>query len=113
MNTKLALSIAAFGFAGLAPLSHAQAQSADSMAQAAVAPKLTRAEVRADFALWRRAGLDTISQIDGYILESDEVERRTALYRQWRSGPEFQQELARQQGRQPSTAQAPSAQTLN
>lgn len=105
--TQLALSVAALGFASLAPLAQAQTTTADATA------KLTRAEVRADLALWRRAGLHVISQIDGYLVESDEVERRTALYRQWRNGPEFQKELSRQQGREPLTARAPSPQMLN
>jgi hypothetical protein len=111
MNTKLAISIAALGFAGLAQLAHADdfTQPANTDAPS----KLTRAEVRADLALWQRAGLDTATMLDGYSVAGDETERRMALYRQWRSGPEFLAELSRQQGQSNTTAKAPSAQSVN
>jgi hypothetical protein len=113
MNTKFALSIAALGFAGLAQLAHADSIDFAQPANTEVPTKLTRAEVRADLALWRRAGLDTVAQLDGYTVNSDETEQRMALYRQWRSGPEFLAELSRQQGQSNTTAKAPSAQSVN
>jgi len=114
MNTKLALGIAALGFAGFAQLAHADSMDFAQPANSAVPTKLTRAEVRADLALWQRAGLDSATLLDGYTANADETERRMALYRQWRSGPEYLAELSRQQGGQSSTtAKAPSAQTTN
>jgi len=113
MNTKLALSIAALGFAGLAQIAHADSIDFAQPANTEVPTKLTRAEVRADLALWQRAGLDTVAQLDGYTVNSDDTERRMALYRKWRSGPEYLAELSRQKGDQPNTAKAPSAQTIN
>ena len=113
MNTKLALSIAALGFASLTQLAHADSLDYELAAQPVPASKLTRAEVSADLILWQRAGLDRATLIDGYTANADDTERRKALYLQWRSGPEYVAELSRQQGAQPNTAKAPSAQTLN
>ena len=109
MNTKLALSIAALGFAGLTQL--AQAESTD-FSLPTTPSTLTRAEVLADLALWQRAGLDSASQEESTSFTAD-IEQRMALYRQWRSGPEYLAELSRQQDKSRTTARAPSAQTLN
>jgi len=113
MNTKLALSIAALAFAGLAPLAHADSNDFAQSVNTDVATKLTRAEVRADLALWQRAGLNDAALSEESPVANEETERRMALYRQWRSGPEFMAELSRQQGRSSTTAKAPSAQTVN
>jgi len=109
MNTKLALSVAALGFAGLTQLAHAESTD---FSLPATPSTLTRAEVRADLALWQRAGLDSASLDESTSFNAD-TEQRLALYRQWRSGPEFLAELSRQQGKSRTTAKAPSAQTLN
>ena len=110
MNTKLALSIAALGFASLTPLAHAESSD---FSLPTTPSTLTRAEVRADLVLWQRAGLDNETQTESYSPVSADIQQRMALYRQWRSGPEFLAEVSRQQGKSRTTAKAPSAQTLN
>ncbi|MEF7613690.1 DUF4148 domain-containing protein [Aquincola sp. MAHUQ-54] len=109
MKAKFTFGLAVLGFAGLTTLSHAA--PAQPAAQGAAAP-LTRAEVQADAALWRRAGLDLLSQLESYDPQSADVQRRLALYQQWRGGPEFRAELARLQGTT-SEARAASATSAN
>ena len=53
----------------------------------------TRAEVLAEKVLWDRVGLTGL--VAGDSIAWDEFERRKALYRQLREGPEFQVELHR------------------
>lgn len=60
------------------------------------APK-TRAEVRADLALWQRAGMDEVTRTHSYI-GPVEAERRMAEYLRLRHGPQYQAELQRQNG---------------
>lgn len=62
----------------------------------APAPK-TRAEVRADLALWQRAGMDEVTRTHSHLSPA-EIERRTAEYLRLRNGPQYQAELQRQNG---------------
>ena len=84
------LGLLAFALAG-----PALAQSPYA-AYEAPAPK-TRAEVRADLALWQRAGMDEVTRSHSYI-GPVEAERRMAEFMRLRNGPQYQAELQRQNG---------------
>lgn len=72
-------------------------------AQAQVGPAgesarpLTRAEVRADLAMWQRAGLPALVNSEAYDPRDPEVLRRMAEYTRLRNGPEYLAELRRLQ----------------
>ncbi|SAI60046.1 Uncharacterised protein [Bordetella ansorpii] len=58
--------------------------------------ELTRAEVRADLAVWKRAGMDEFWRTDTTPdIYSREYRTAEAEYRRMRNGPEYQQELQR------------------
>lgn len=58
---------------------------------------ITRAEVRADLAMWQRAGLPELVDTERYDLLSPDVQRRLAEYTRLRRGPEYLAELRRLQ----------------
>jgi hypothetical protein len=92
------LGLLAFALAG-----PALAQSPYAASEAP-APK-TRAEVRADLALWQRAGMDEVTRTHSHLSPA-EIERRTAEYLRLRNGPQYQAELQRQNGIVTSTQAA-------
>lgn len=112
MNTQtrsIALSLAAaLGFTLLA-LPAAQADTDVPAPELQTRSTLTRAEVQADLALWRRAGLLALNNHENSDIDRPGVAERLALYKQWRSGAEYRAELARQRGAATTTAQAESA----
>lgn len=59
------------------------------------APGLSRAEVLADLALHRRAGLDAYGSTEVQPVGNAEYERRLAEYQSLRSGPEYLAEVRR------------------
>jgi len=78
------------------PMAHATETGQNVSAAPRVQP-LTRAEVNADVILWRRAKVDEYGGGEMTPVPRAERERRAALYERWRQGPEFQEELRRQQ----------------
>ncbi|SAI60071.1 Uncharacterised protein [Bordetella ansorpii] len=65
-------------------------------AQAYQPHELTRAEVKADLAVWRRAGMDKFWRMESTPdIYSREYRTAEAEYRRMRNGPEYQQELQR------------------
>lgn len=111
MKATLALSIAALGFTVLTQAAHADTDTAAIPAYSAPST-LTRDEVKADLALWQRAGLESASNLESFDPTRPDTARRLALYKQWRSGSEYRAELARLQNRS-VTAQAPSTASAN
>lgn len=84
------------------PMAYAGAQTAVSANTAAstyssgVERGLTRAEVRADLAMWKRAGVDRFwNQSETPDIYSREYKMAYAEYVRLRSGAEYQQELER------------------
>jgi Domain of unknown function (DUF4148) len=71
----------------------------------APAPTLTRAEVRAELAMWKRAGLDRYSGEYGDYF-SAEFRGRNALFGRLVNGPAYVAELQRIQGGATRTANA-------
>ncbi len=104
MKTVIALATAILSTAVMVAPAQAQAQAAQQ--------PLTRAEVRADLALWTRAGLNQTSLYDTSSVEGADLQARLAQYHEWRYGAEFAAEVARQ-GERMTTARAGSAQKLN
>lgn len=96
---RLATQLATVMLAATAviPMAHAVETGQDVSATPRVQP-LTRAEVNADVILWRRAKVDEYGSGEMTPTPRAERERRAALYERWRQGPEFQEELRRQQG---------------
>ena len=99
MNAKSILGLAVLA---LPMISMAQAGS-NSLASEQAGPK-TRAEVRADLAMWQRAGLSTAYNSEGFDPSAPDVQRRLAEYTRLRNGPEYQAELQRIQGGEPQRA---------
>lgn len=60
---------------------------------------LSRAEVKADLALWQRARADEFDRHDGMPAVEAEQARRVAQYQRWRQGPEFLAEVRAQEAR--------------
>jgi hypothetical protein len=60
---------------------------------------LSRAEVRADLALWQRARADEFDRHEGMPAVEAEQARRVAQYQRWRQGPEFLAEVRAQEAR--------------
>ncbi|SHL98379.1 DUF4148 domain-containing protein [Rhizobacter sp. OV335] len=115
MKATLALSIAALGFTVLSQAAHADTDTYADKAinQAYSAPStLTRAEVQADLALWQRAGLEAAAGRESFDPTRPDIASRLAQYKQWRSGSEYRNELARLQDKS-MTAQAPSSRMAN
>lgn len=76
----------------------ALAASAQQSSPIAAQQGLTRAEVKADLALWQRAGLSKLYRGNNSPDTSSLAYRQAyAKYSQWRSGEEYARELARQQ----------------
>ena len=99
MNAKFILGLAALA---LPMISMAQSGS-DSPASEQAGPK-TRAEVRADLAMWQRAGLTSSYNSESFDPSAPDVQRRLAEYTRLRNGPEYQAELQRMQGGEPQRA---------
>ncbi|MGE8491956.1 DUF4148 domain-containing protein [Comamonas sp.] len=57
------------------------------------APSLSRAEVVADLALWRRAGVDRYAQLLSYGPDTEEYRSAYQEYLRLRNSEEFQQEV--------------------
>ena len=104
MKSTIALSIAVLGFTVLTQSAHAYGDGAQSPSRD-TSSTLTRAEVQADLALWRRAGLLALSDEESFDPGRPDAARRIALYQQWRDGTAYRAELAKEQGRS-TTAQA-------
>lgn len=67
----------------------------------------SRAEVKADFRLFARAGLSNYATSEQFDPYGNDFKRRAALYQRMRSGPEFAQEVERIEGaRRPAVATA-------
>ena len=93
MKAKLLLSLAALAASTASIAQEGTVRLADSEER----PK-TRAEVRADLAMWQRAGLGSLYDRDAYNPFDLEIQRRMAEYRRLRNGPEYLAELQRLQG---------------
>lgn len=65
----------------------------------------SRADVRAELAMWQRAGLDRYNA-DGADRSSTDYQRRTAMFNRLMSGPEYIAEVQRIEGRATRTANA-------
>lgn len=87
-SSLLALDLAAV----LAP--SAWAQCAPQAGDQAQAQPVTREEVLADLALWRRAGLDRIEAVEGFDASSPAYLSAKATYQQLRSSPAYAAEVA-------------------
>jgi hypothetical protein len=87
MNAKHAISLAVLLAAQFSFSNPAAAQAA---------PSKSRAEVRAELALWQRAGL--YGFLETRPTDLDEYERRVQTFIDLRNGPAYQSELARIQG---------------
>jgi hypothetical protein len=111
MKATLALSLAALGFTVLSQAARADTDTAAIPAYSAPST-LTRAEVQADLALWKRAGLESAASLDSFDPTSPANASRLAQYKQWRNGSEYRAELARLQDKS-MTAQAASSRTTN
>ena len=111
MKATLALSIAALGFTVLTQAAHADTDTAANSAYNTPST-LTRAEVQADLALWQRAGLEAAASRESFDPTRPDTASRLAQYKQWRSGSEYRNELARLQDKA-ITAQAASSRTAN
>lgn len=57
------------------------------------APSLSRAEVLADLALWRRAGVDRYAQLLSYGPDTEEYRSAYQEYLRLRNSEEFQKEV--------------------
>lgn len=97
MNMRtLCNGIALLGLAGASACAVAQESlPAPELSQPS---QISRAEVRADLALWTRAGLAALNQGDRDVLGTPEYRARVAEYQRLRSGPEYAAELQRQGG---------------
>ena len=94
MQVTRLLSIAALGLAALSGAAQAEDSYRATAEYNTYSP--SRAEVKADLALWHRAGLDALSSLDdsSYVFSADYA-HRMAQYQQWRHGPEFRAEVQR------------------
>jgi hypothetical protein len=92
----LAASVLVATVAGL-PAAHAATATPNATPSDRAQP-LTRAEVQADLALWRRAKVDEYNVSETWPTMQAQRAQRMAVYQGWRQGPEFQEELRRQQG---------------
>lgn len=111
MKASLILGTALAGFTVLTQAAYADTDT--SVIPAYSAPStLTRAEVQADLALWRRAGVEQLAALDSFDPTNPNTAAHIAQYKQWRAGPEYRAELARQQDRS-VTAQATSRSSAN
>ncbi len=106
MNRKHLIAIATIAFAGAtaataAPMGNGNVSQEVWAGPAPVVANqqpLSRAEVNADMALWKRAGLDRF-QLGERSLASDPMyQQRFAEYQRLRSGPEYVAEVRRQGG---------------
>ena len=90
------------------------ALSAPAFAQAAAqqSPTLSRAEVLADLALHRRAGLDAQGSSEILPVGNADYERRLAEYQRLRSGPEYLAEVRRFGGAADAVAGEPDTQRV-
>ena len=59
---------------------------------------LSRAEVKADLALWTRAGLNQYARIDGIDSTNPDFRQRTAAYERLRNSPAYLAEVKQLQG---------------
>ncbi|GAB2817249.1 hypothetical protein GCM10027276_18060 [Comamonas piscis] len=73
---------------GLAAPSHAAGNPPDQ-----AAPALSRAEVLADLALWRRAGVERYAKLLSYGPDTEEYRSAYQEYVRLRNSEEFQQEV--------------------
>ena len=95
-NVALMLALAA----GATSLAQAQTPAQAQPAASYHGQSLTRAEVRADLALWKRAGLERFWRGEASPdIYSREYRVAYAEYVRLRSGPEYQAEVQRQGGR--------------
>jgi len=111
MKASLILGTALAGFALLTQAAYADTDTSAIPAYSAPST-LTRAEVQADLALWRRAGVEQLAALDSFDPTNPSTAQRIAQYQQWRAGSEYRAELARLQNRS-VTAQASSSSTAN
>jgi hypothetical protein len=111
-TSTIALSLAAaLGLTLLAlPAAHADSYSDAPEFKTPSVSALSRAEVQADLALWRRAGLQTLGNQEGGDASRPDIAERVAQYKQWRNGAEYRAELARLRGESTTTAQAEAVQ---
>jgi len=103
MNTKskLILSIAT-----IVAASSVGAHDLDANAKNGAAQGKSRAEVRAEVELWRQAGLDRYSTMEGIDVFGQDYQRQLAEYQQLRNGPAFEAALRRNQSRDSAHAGA-------
>ncbi|ARP95235.1 DUF4148 domain-containing protein [Bordetella genomosp. 13] len=96
MKTPVKFLCATLAFAAVATVNAATTSQQPSDSRTYQPRELSRAEVKADLAVWRRAGMDKFWQKsttpDFY---SREYRTAEAEYRRMRNGPEYQQELQR------------------
>lgn len=100
MKAHLIVAIATLTVSSIATAQQAAPDAQSSKpSNGLVQPRgLTRAEVLADFAMWRRAGLGILSREGGG--DTLELRRREAEYFRLRNGPEYVAELRRLEGPQ-------------
>lgn len=87
-NIIAVAAIAAASFSGIAFASEGWSNPDPVVA----GPSLSRAEVLADFAIWKRAGMSVYNQGDQSTVDTV-YEQRKALYQKMRSGAEYEEEL--------------------
>jgi hypothetical protein len=100
MKKNIAVAFASIAFALAGAVAHAAPADANQASNGSEeARSLTRAEVAADLAVWKRAGLDQFSRGDsGPDVNSPEYRAAYANYLRMRRGAEYQAELARNTG---------------
>lgn len=100
MKMNLATAIASITIALVGVQAHAAPAGASAPSQGydnAIARPESRAEVEADLALWKRAGLDKLEQGEsGPDIYSAEYREAYANYLHMRRGPEYAAEVAHQ-----------------
>ncbi|MDA8523518.1 DUF4148 domain-containing protein [Acidovorax sp. NCPPB 4044] len=103
MNRKHLIAIATLAFAGAtaataAPVSQEDMAGPIPLTEVQNQQPLSRAEVVADWNLWKKAGLDKYQAGDRSVMNDPMYQQRLAEYQRLRSGPEYVAEVRRQGG---------------
>ena len=97
MNIRTLIGVATLATSGLAMAQSGEVTLEQTRAGAPGSPALSRAEVLADLAVWRQAGLDRF-QADSADHSGTAYETALAEYQRLRNGPAYAAELDRLQG---------------
>lgn len=96
MKTSVKIITAALAFAAASVATAATTPQQSTTNQAYQPRELSRAEVKADLAVWKRAGMDEFWRVDSTPdFYSRQYRTAEAEYRRMRHGAEYQQELQR------------------